>query len=925
MYTEISQQEFEDLLNSKGYKWKKVDDPNAKENIYLIESDGVHVKVYSSIVRGLSRGVGADAIRTIGWDPISNLPVMSSEARVYRTEGWRGNLISRIDDVRRKMASTQKCKLCGATMVERVNRHTKERFMGCLNYKNHKKSDNGAGRDVGVVGVGGREVGVVAVGNVGHRDAGAVFGSFKDKMKEISERLNINIQEVKGDEPLLETKLFSYANYPFEKFNVIQSNVAKYVEEDNNVVIEAKTSTGKTIMGELFMWKVLSGGKKVIYASPLKALTREKWDSWTKKFGRYKVAIITGDYRLTDKRIRELNDADIILSTSEMLDHRTRNIASEKSEWLTKAGLLIVDEVQLIGMKDRGDKLEAGLMRFSQINPGCRLVFLSGTMPNSGQIAGWLKDLNAKQTVLIRSTWRPIKLNMIYQNYDDSQGYYAAKDNLFKKVMENVKRHDKEKILIFVHSKTDGRRIKSILEQENYGVEFHNADLETDDRINIEESFKSKEGGVRIIIATSTLAYGLNLPARIVIITGVHRGIEEVSELDIIQMAGRSGRMGIDTEGDAIILLPETHSERLRNKIEHPGDIMSQINNPMVTGFHVIGEIVNKNILTREDVYTWYNRTLASRQDIRISKEYVDKLVDYLIRNEAIKEIDVEVVGSGTGAGEKVEKRLVETELGKACTYFYLRPDMLKDMLENWGKIFDLKIDNNEFAITRALSRLRMHDDVIVSKAEKGYIEQYQKASQAMEGTFGGSTEGQAKVGMAYLNMLKGVKGVEIKDGKKVTNPLAGIQRSLQQDIERIFQALMYIDAKYARWGKGAFWNVMGLRLKYGIGHELVGLCRLEGIGGTYAKRLWSAGIRQPIELVTKRKDAIMVLGARYNGIIEKNMEMFRLMGVNNVGSGGVSSAGVEKEKDVRPMTTETAKTNIAKKDIPFRLLGSDE
>lgn len=938
-YTEISEKEFEDTLTAKGYNWKRISEPYTKENPYLIEYNGIYIKIYSSIVRGVSREVGSDAIRVIGWDPISNFPVMNSERRVNRTDGWRQNLVNRIEGVIQKMENVEKCKTCGGVLVERVNRTTKEKFLGCLNYKNHPKKGE-CKKDIDMRPVEGlieREK-TDDIADKGHKD-GKIFiipnvsednmmtNIAMDVMAKTANRIvavpvpgnkpvvdltesnirpsmidmkvnneDIKLVDIMGNERLLDTKSYKWGRiegkdiYGFEKFNVIQSEVTEFVGFDNNVVVQAKTSTGKTIMGELFMWPVLASGKKVIYTSPLKALTREKSESWAKKFGGvgYKIAMVTGDYRLTDRRIKELNEADIILCTSEMLDHRTRNIASEKSEWLMKSGLLIVDEIQLIGARDRGDKLEAGLMRFTLINSGCRLVFLSGTMPNSGQIAGWVKCLNNKDTVLIRSGWRPIKLNMKYETYNDRDGYYAAKDSLFAGVLREVKRHEKDKILIFVHSKIDGRKILDMLGERGFVTEFHNADLEMDDRVNIEESFKSREqGSVRIIIATSTLAYGLNLPARIVIIAGMHRGIDEVSELDIIQMCGRSGRMGIDTEGDAIILLPESQSEYLKRKIENPGDIMSQINDPSVVGFHVIGEVVNKWIQTREDVYKWYNRTLASRQDVNIDKNYVDSLVDYLIRNEAIKEID-------TAEG----KRLVETELGKACTYFYLRPDMLKDMMDNWDKIFQMKVEGNDFILTRALSRLKMYDEMIVSKSEKGYIESYHKASKAMESSFGGSTDGQSKVGMAYLNMFKGVKGVEIKDGKKVMNPLVSLQRGLQNDVERIFQAMAYLDAKYKRWGKGTYWNGMAIRIKYGVGPELVDLCRLEGVGGVMAKRLYDNGIRSPIELVAKKKEAIMALGARYEGIVNRNREMFEMMGYK-VGNIGVSSSvAVKSDSD---------------------------
>ncbi len=892
-YVEIKQKEFEDVLTTKGYKWQIVTDSYARETVYLIESDGIFVKVFSSIVDGVSREVGADAIRVVAWDPVSKLPVMSSEGRVNRTDGWRGNLVARIDDVKSKMVGAEKCKICGGILVPRKNNKTGDSFMGCLNWKaDQQKKIREANESGAKVNPDNRNVGIVykpeektgtneppmTVSNMIRTDssmtktdssmasASNIMSSFHDKMAGLSQRLNIRFHEVNGDEPLFETKLFNWGEFKIEKFNPIQSRLVEFVSGDNNVVIEARTSTGKTVMGEMFMWKVLKEGRKVIYTSPLKALTREKWDDWGKKFGEkgYKIAIVTGDYRLTDKRVKELNEADIILCTSEMLDHRTRNMTSEKSEWLAKAGLLILDEVQMIGMKDRGDKLEAGMMRFTVINPTCRLILLSGTMPNSGEIAGWIRDLNGKDTILVKSGWRPIKLNMKYEGYNDSGAYYEAKNAMFSKVIGEVKKHDKDKILIFVHSKTDGRRIMGILEDSGYSVEFHNADLEADERVNIEDSFKDRVGGVRIIIATSTLAYGLNLPARVVIIAGMHRGLEEVSELDIIQMCGRSGRMGIDSEGDAIMVFPSSKLEEYRHMVENPGDILSQINDPIIAAFHVIGEIGNGAIKTRDDVYKWYSRTLAIRQGEKIDKEYVDKLVDYLLKNNAIRDVN---------------NQLVVTELGRASLFFYLRPDMLKDLMVNWTKVFEMGVEENDFIMSVAMSRLRMYQDMIVSKADREEIEKYYQTTKAIAGTIGEVNEGQAKIGMAHFNMLKGLGGVKIVDGKKVGNPLAGIQRGLTQDIDRIMQAMMYLDAKYTRWGKGTFWSGMAIRFRYGVGPELVGLCRLEGIGGAYARKLYDAGIRQPVDLITMQKESIMALGAKYDGIMLKNAEMFKMLG----------------------------------------------
>lgn len=145
-YVEIAQKEFENVLTTRGYKWEIMADQYAKETIYLVESNGNFIKIFSSIENGVSREVGADAIRIVAWDPVSHLPVMSSEARVYRTDGWRENLVTRIEGVKAKMGGIEKCKICGGMLVERINSKTKDKFMGCLNWKNHQKKEINVGK-----------------------------------------------------------------------------------------------------------------------------------------------------------------------------------------------------------------------------------------------------------------------------------------------------------------------------------------------------------------------------------------------------------------------------------------------------------------------------------------------------------------------------------------------------------------------------------------------------------------------------------------------------------------------------------------------------------------------------------------------------------------------------------------------------------
>lgn len=137
-YVEINQAGFEYILNhlgKSGYSWRVCDEPNAKEKIYMVSINDIHVKVFSSVVGGVSRRVGADAIRVVGWDITSDRPIMSSEMRVNRTNNWANHLRTRIDNVVTKLIDSQKCEICGGMKVKIKGKFGE--FIGCLNYKNH--------------------------------------------------------------------------------------------------------------------------------------------------------------------------------------------------------------------------------------------------------------------------------------------------------------------------------------------------------------------------------------------------------------------------------------------------------------------------------------------------------------------------------------------------------------------------------------------------------------------------------------------------------------------------------------------------------------------------------------------------------------------------------------------------------------------
>ena len=333
-------------------------------------------------------------------------------------------------------------------------------------------------------------------------------------------------------EELVPTSDFIHGRYGFSHFNRVQSRVFEVHDRECNCVIAAPTGVGKTVCAEMFMAdEVRRRGGKAIYLAPLRALAKEKIDEWTDEgsvFAGLKLAICTGDYRLTDSRRKELEEADVIVMTSEMLSSRCRNMDSEKNDFLKDCGTLVVDESHLLTVPGRGDHLEVGLMKFSRIARNLRIVFLSATMPNVDEIANWVAcSLVRKDTYLIVSDYRPCPLEIHYEEYEVAETYDQTEDYKVSKVVDIVREHHKDKFLVFVHSKATGERIRKALEERRIESEFHNADLEKEKRHAVEHKFK--HGDLRVLIATSTVAWGCyRHGSRVVLPNGSLKDIAEV-------------------------------------------------------------------------------------------------------------------------------------------------------------------------------------------------------------------------------------------------------------------------------------------------------------------------------------------------------------------------------------------------------------
>lgn len=428
-----------------------------------------------------------------------------------------------------------------------------------------------------------------------------------------------------------------------------------------SVVVSVPTASGKSLIGYAALLRAFRQGNKGLYVAPLRALAAEKYRELSvfHKAG-MKIALATGDF---DTPGDTLAKRDVIFATSEKADSLLRH----NSAWIREISTLVVDEIHLIGDESRGPTLEMVISRLRKMNPGIQIVGLSATIKNSLEIAEWL---GAKH---IYSEWRPVPLR---------QGVYSEGSLVFSDgSIEEIGFKDDElwgliersvtsggQVLVFVNTRKNAENaamkyaermrrlcegaeaIAEDMEEANEltrkinaclksGLAFHHAGLTANQRTQIEERFI--KGQVKCLFATPTLAAGINLPARTVIVRDVHRydgpsGAHLIPVMEIKQMCGRAGRPKYDREGEAIIFARNRETARMLFEeyvLGEPESIFSQMGTEMAIRSHVLSAIASRICGNREELSELFSTTFFAAQN---SGGYIEAPLDlalnYLIR-----------------------------------------------------------------------------------------------------------------------------------------------------------------------------------------------------------------------------------------------------------------------------------------------------
>ena len=322
---------------------------------------------------------------------------------------------------------------------------------------------------------------------------------------------------------------------------------AGMLENSRHLFLNMATGSGKTYLSELAIERTVESGYKAIYLTPLKALASQQKRELSEKYSDIKIGVFTGDTLQKDKTHDNYQRSQLLVMTPERLDACLRTWRRHW-DWLPDVSLVVIDEFHLLGQDRRGARMEGSLTRLLRLNPFVRFIALSATMPNTEELAEWLHGQ------YYQSQWRQIPLQKRFVRFKNAK----EKPQLLQEEVDRCLSEGGQS-LVFCNSRRRAQEMAAYLAERGIRAAYHHAGLLQEQREKVESDFQS--GAIRALVATSTLEMGLNTPARQVVLydTYVFTGyrFDNLPVWNYIQRAGRAGRPGLDTAGEAVMILPK--------------------------------------------------------------------------------------------------------------------------------------------------------------------------------------------------------------------------------------------------------------------------------------------------------------------------------------------------------------------------------
>ena len=634
-----------------------------------------------------------------------------------------------------------------------------------------------------------------------------------------------------------------------------------------NLLLACPTASGKSLVAYLALLRAARAGRTGLYLVPLRALAHEKGEE-LEKFSELglKVGISIGDFDLPADKLEKL---DVLVATSEKADGLLRR----GSPWLDRLGVVVADEVHLLRDPDRGPTLEVSLTRLRRAYPHLQIVALSATVRNSEEVADWLDARH------ISSEFRPVPLKRgVYYDgritfTDLSTREVAAPGEPVPRLVRTVVEEGGQ-ALIFVNSRraseqvaesltrtvrpllrpeereraraaatelanlsdeeTEGvRRLSGLLPS---GVAFHNASLTNPERRVIERAFRDR--ALKALVATPTLAAGINLPARRVVVRDTSRyddrlGLQApIPTMEVHQMLGRAGRPRYDPVGEALLLArsPDDEERLLDDYLSAgPEPIESRLAAEPALRMHVLALAASGAVSTEPELQaffaaTFYGRTLP----LADLESKVRSVRRFLVENELLE----------PGG------RLVATRFGRLTSDLYLDPlsaIVLRRVLER------APLGVGAFPLLAAIAATPDLPPLFLRRGdEPDLLARYtDEAEELLVRPEEPPLDLDLEVFLATLKtatvLESWVNEIPLVDLTARFGVGAGDVRSKVEDAEWLLFAASRLSTVFKpRLGRAI--DDLSLRVRYGVREELLDLVRLRGIGRVRSRLLYHAG-----------------------------------------------------------------------------------
>jgi helicase len=646
--------------------------------------------------------------------------------------------------------------------------------------------------------------------------------------------------------------------------------IKKGLLDGKNLVISSPTASGKTLIALIAAYsKVKVEGKKVVYLTPLRALAYEKYSEFSElsELG-VKTYISTGDY---DTSGEHLGKGDVVVTTNERFD----SIMRHKASWLEDVGLFIADEVHLAGSDSRGPTLEMILTKILH-SMNAQILALSATISNGREIAEWLKS------ELVEVDWRPVPLKegvyqhgrIIFSNGEERRIRISSFGSPVDLAVDTVL--DGGQALVFAGTrrravsiaKNASEALASILKENKSslreaatrirntgeetsiskmlsefvgkGTAFHHAGLDPEHRRIVEDYFRN--GYIKILAATPTLAAGVNLPARRVIIADISRydvesGISEnIPVLEYKQMAGRAGRPQYDKYGETIIVAPP--SQKAEDIIEHyirgkPEGITSRLSEEGSFRFHLLATIASSTGVRDYELEDIFGKTLFA---IQTSKGNVKRMINrcsaFLLEEGLIKKTSE--IYYATDFGRRVSMLYIDPLTGvifrDALSRMEYDREYTVGILNIISKTpdFEPKFPLREKDYDKAIAFFEEHREEIVLDRKRTFYE-FDETLSNMRSTM---------VLYAWIDEWK-EDDILLKLGVE-----PGDLHRAVENADWLIYSFGEIAKLFGRKDLVGRMEILRRRIQKGVSEELLELTTLEGIGRARARALYNAGFK---------------------------------------------------------------------------------